>query len=163
MLLHIGCGNTKISEFVNIDHVPTKTTDLVTEAWDLGAFENNTVEYIYLRHAFEHLNRDQVSLALIEWRRVLVSGGIVHLVVPNIEFHARQLLGLVESLHHNQTSHAMAGFYGWDQADPHQWGYTETSLRRLLSDYGFNLTNTGIPALTERDREPWHLQVIGVK
>lgn len=169
MLLHIGCGRSRIEEFVNIDCRATSTTDLVAPAWDLSAFEDSTIEYIYARHTIEHLSFRDAARSLIEWRRVLCVGGIVHVVVPDILFHARQLLGLAESSHSaGQQEHALAGFYGWQNAgdgdeDLHRWGYTPASLERLLVTSGFKITDDGIAQLTERDCEPWHINMRATK
>lgn len=166
-LLHIGCGDSRIDEFVNIDCVPTETTDLVAAAWDLAANADATVEYIYTRHMFEHLSRSDAQRALSEWRRVLKVGGIVHIVVPDIAFHARQLLGLQVSQSDDQEEHALAGFYGWQrngaETDCHRWGYTPASLARLLTANGFQMTEDGIACLTERDLEPWHVNMRATK
>jgi predicted SAM-dependent methyltransferase len=159
MMLHIGCGNSRILEFTNIDCRPTSTTDIVAPAWDLQSIADESVEYIYARHMFEHLSCDEAARTLAEWYRVSALGGIVHLVVPNIEFHARQLLGLAQSLREDQQAHALAGFYGWQRDDPHRWGYTTRSLADLLGNYGFSITDAGIDQLCERDVEPWHINL----
>lgn len=160
--LHIGCGDTRIDGFVNIDCRKTAATDMVRRAWDLAAFETESVGYIYARHMLEHLSFADARRALNEWRRVLADGGILHIVVPDIAFHARQLLGQARSANADQEVHALAGFYGWqrDQEDDvHRWGYTPASLARLLGECGFLLTADGIQGLTERDTAPWHINM----
>lgn len=166
MMLHIGCGNSRIEEFVNIDCRRTLGADVVADAWDLDRIDDNSVEYIYARHTFEHLSRVQASQTLKEWWRVLEFGGLVHLVVPNLEFHAKQLLGMVESPRDDQRAHAMAGFYGWqndDSSDLHRWGYTPLSLATLLYRHGFEEVQDGIEQLTTRDVEPWHINMRAMK
>lgn len=171
MMLHVGCGDSRIEEFVNIDCRATKTTDLVADAWDLGAIASNSVEYIYSRHMLEHLSIHDAAKSLREWRRVLMPGGIVHVVVPNLIFHARQLLGLIERPGFpDQQAHALAGFYGWQneanggtKEDMHRWGYTPASLERLLVSCGLRPTTDGIDQLIELDPEPWHINVRATK
>lgn len=162
IMLHIGCGSTRIDEFVNIDCRPTAATDLVAAAWDLAAFADGSVGYLYTRHMLEHLSPADADRALAEWRRVLAADGVLHIVVPDIAFHARQLLGLERSDRRDQEAHALAGFYGWQrdlETDVHRWGYTPASLARLLGEHGFAQTEDGIDALVERDREPWHINM----
>jgi len=170
-MLHIGCGASRIAEFVNIDCRQTPTTDLVAQAWDLSAFGDASVDYIYARHMLEHLSFRDARRALDEWRRVLMDGGIVHVVVPDILFHARQLLGMVACpVRRDQQGHAMAGFYGGQRdvnggpdIDCHRWGYTPASLERLLVASGFRITGEGIEQLMSMDREPWHINRCAVK
>lgn len=170
MMLHIGCGNVKIEKFVNIDCRHTEATDLVTDAWDLHYIADDTVEYIYSRHMLEHLSNANAALALLEWHRVLEVGGIVHIVVPDIAFHARQLLGLAVRPETDQQAHAMAGFYGWQndshggmQEDLHRWGYTPASLAKLLKSCGLTPTDDGIEQLIAADDQPWHVNVRAIK
>ena len=160
--LHIGCGNTRIEGFINIDRCRTEATDRVAEAWDLDAFDEGSVVYIYTRHMLEHLSCADARRALTAWRRALAAEGILHVVVPDIAFHARQLLGLSRSDNADQEAHALAGFYGWQrdkENDVHRWGYTPASLTRLLGEYGFAPTDDGIKVLIDRDTAPWHINL----
>jgi len=161
MNLHIGCGDTRIEAFVNVDTRETPATDLVAPAWELPV-SDASVDYLYTRHMLEHLSPADARRALQEWRRVLAAEGVLHIVVPDIAFHARQLLGLSRSGHANQEAHALAGFYGW-QRDPeydvHRWGYTPASLARLLGECGFVRTDDGLVALIELDAAPWHINL----
>jgi predicted SAM-dependent methyltransferase len=162
IMLHIGCGNTRIEGFVNMDRCITATTDQVAEAWDLDAFDDGSVEYIYTRHMLEHLSCAEARRALTAWRRALAADGILHVVVPDIAFHARQLLGLARSGNADQEAHALAGFYGWQrdmENDAHRWGYTPASLARLLGECGFVPTDDGIQTLIDRDTAPWHINL----
>lgn len=170
LMLHIGCGASRIDQFVNIDCRATPTTDHVAPAWDLSAFPAGGVEYIYSRHMLEHLSIKDAARSLREWHRVLCAGGIVHVVVPNLLFHARQLLGLATCpVIEDQRAHALAGFYGWQSnndghGDLHRWGYTPDSLERLMrAAASFEITDDGIEQLTTRDCEPWHINMRAVK
>ena len=161
-MLHIGCGGSRVEGFVNIDCRRTVATDMVAAAWDLAVFDAGSVGYIYSRHMLEHLSCMDAARALAEWRRVLAVDGILHIVVPDLDFHARQLLGLARSGNADQEAHALAGFYGWQrdmEHDVHRWGYTSTSLARLLGEHGFALTVDGIPVLLDRDTAPWHINM----
>jgi predicted SAM-dependent methyltransferase len=135
---------------------------MVAAAWSLASFEAGSVGYIYSRHMLEHLSCVDARRALTEWRRVLAADGILHVVVPDIAFHARQLLGLVRSDSADQEAHALAGFYGWQrdmENDVHRWGYTPASLARLLGEHGFSGTDDGIPVLIDWDTAPWHINM----
>ncbi len=171
MLLHIGCGNVRIEDFVNIDCRATEATDIVSDAWNLRKIETASAEYIYARHMLEHLTRADAARSITEWVRILAPGGILHIVVPDIAFHARQLLGLAECpAADDQEAHAMAGLYGWQNPDNggtgedvHCWGYTRNTIERMLRDAGLTLTDDGFEQLVERDREPWHVNIRAMK
>jgi SAM-dependent methyltransferase len=53
-------------------------------------YEDNCLLYLYSSHCFEHLYRDQARRFLGECLRVLKPGGILRLVVPDLELLIRQ-------------------------------------------------------------------------
>jgi predicted SAM-dependent methyltransferase len=163
MKLHIGCGDRKRDGYVNIDTRETAATDMVADAWNLAAFADGTVAEVYSRHMLEHLHPGDARRTVQEWHRVLAGDGVLHLIVPDLIFHCRQLLGEVQSGFKDQRQHAFASIYGWRSAsfggerfDVHLWGYDEPAITELLRGCGF--------ARVERvragpDSEPWHLNV----
>jgi predicted SAM-dependent methyltransferase len=159
--LHIGCANTKIAGYINIDIRSTSATDIVTPAWNLHMYDDGVVSSIYCRHVFEHLDPNEAVMTLKEWHRVLVPGGAVNLIVPDLLFHCRQLL---ERAHiPKELNHAMAGFYGWrderkggNAHDAHKWGYTEQTLTSLVAEFGFSHISR---RLKGKDSESHHLNL----
>lgn len=84
-LLNIGCGNTFHQDWTNLDFVSTYPE--VTE-WDLRKglpFPNGSFDDCYSSHVLEHLTQTQASGFLSEVHRVLKSGGVVRIVVPDFE------------------------------------------------------------------------------
>lgn len=165
--LHIGCADNRLEGHINIDCRPTKATDLVAPAWDIPQIEAGSVACIYSRHMLEHLDPDDARQALRHWLVLLQRGGRLNVIVPDIEFHARQLLGLASSKLLDQKRHAFAGFWGWrdvarggNKEDAHRWGYTYQTLARELERAGFS----GINRVTQGvDAEPWHLNITAHK
>lgn len=86
MKLNLGCGQSKLDGFVNIDKYATYSPDLV---WDLEQtpypFEAGSVTEIVANHVLEHLGQStEVFFAIIkELHRVLASGGIINITVPH--------------------------------------------------------------------------------
>ncbi|WP_221930976.1 methyltransferase domain-containing protein [Telmatospirillum sp. J64-1] len=165
--LHVGCADKRLDGYVNIDCRQTKATDAVSDAWDLHMFADGSVSEIYSRHMLEHLDPNDARRTLRRWHSLLAPGGILHLVVPDIEFHARQLLGLAQSRFPDQLQHAFAGFWGWrdemrggSRHDAHRWGYTESSLTQELASAGFEKIER---VLQGPDSEAWHLQMLAAK
>lgn len=164
--LNVGCGDTRIPGFVGIDVRPSRGADYVLPAWDDSPFQPGSVAEIYSRHMLEHLNPGDARRTLTTWRRLLAPGGLLRLIVPDLEFHARQLLGQQVSWTRDPAenlAHALAGFYGWrdarrggDAEDAHRWGYTWPTLLALLAEIGFVEIRR---ATSGTDTEPWHLHV----
>ena len=76
---------------------------------------DRSVDAVYHSHVLEHIDRDAVPAFFAEVRRVLRSGGIHRIVVPDLERYARGYLASLESalsepparLHHDSTVEAM--------------------------------------------------------
>jgi len=142
--MHVEIGGGKAPRhpgYIQVDLVKHPATKHVAPAWKLP-FGVCTVQEIFTRHMLEHLDRERVHTSLREWRRVLRPGGIVTAIVPDLAYHARQLLDP-----HTQSSrlpgrtnleHAMAGFYGWaDGPMQHVWGYIDETLLSLFQGEGY--------------------------
>ena len=86
MKLNLGCGNAKISEWINVDKVPYCNPDQVV---DLEKFPwpwpDNSVDEILLSHVLEHLGAtSDVYLGIIkEIYRVCRNGAVISIVVPH--------------------------------------------------------------------------------
>jgi predicted SAM-dependent methyltransferase len=146
MKLHIGCGKRFIEGYKHLDILDFDHIDYQCPAWDICE-KDDSFEEIYSRHFFEHLNPFEVKQTLTEWRRVLKPGGIIHMVLPNIEYHCKQLYmpGRSPFLPNiSNYEHAIRSIYGWvDNTDEnlshmeHKWGYTRVTLTKTLNTYGF--------------------------
>lgn len=164
MKLNIGAGSVRREGFLSVDIRAAAGVDIVSNAWELSTIAPQSVSEIYTRHMVEHLDPNDAKLSLRRWFEILQPGGRINIVVPDIEFHARQLLGAATSHLPDQQAHAYAGFFGWrdetrggNREDAHRWGYTERSLVILMRDVGF----TDIArVLSGVDSEPWHLNVV---
>jgi predicted SAM-dependent methyltransferase len=112
---------------------------------------SNSTEVLYSSHMLEHLDRNEAKMFLAEARRVLGSGGIVRLAVPDIEQHVKAYISsgdadfFIESM---QMSTPTVGklserlrilFIG---VRHHQWMYDSKSLCKLLNNSGFTDAKT---------------------
>lgn len=166
--LHIGCNETRLNGYFNIDIRKTNSTDIVTNSWKLKMFNGESVSHIYSRHTIEHLTLHEANLTFKEWYRVLKAGATINIVVPDLNYHAKQLLGITDSKPYESPvkstfDHAMAGFYGWQRKDRgglidlHKWGYTEKSLYEILKSHNFKNFKRELDS--DIDSEPWHLNI----
>lgn len=141
--LHLGCGKKFIPGFVHIDLDNFPHIDYHHEISRLPMFKNNTVDLIYSCHAFEYFDRQQAEEVLKEWRRVLKSGGILRLAVPDFEAIVRVYLKYGKDLEHRGI---LGPLYGRIEIETergkktiyHKTTYDFKSLKKLLEDYGFN-------------------------
>jgi predicted SAM-dependent methyltransferase len=158
--LNLGSGFRPKDGWINID-----LSDRATLTLDLRRplpFPDHSVERIYSEHFFEHLNYAQLddpaaraletpsSLSealtfLRECRRVLVSGGVLDLVVPDAECIVREYAA------RHRTPFPAHGWWGpawcdtplhcvnyvFRQGSEHKYAYDEETLASVLADAGF--------------------------
>jgi SAM-dependent methyltransferase len=96
-LANIGCGSVFHPAWVNLDVSPP---DPAVRRWDarIGLpFSDGTVEACYASHVLEHLSKVEASRLLAECRRVLRPGGVIRIVVPDLEGIARHYLRLLDA------------------------------------------------------------------
>lgn len=134
--LHLGCGEKNFGDdWTHVDgsdYSHTHSHDIVNLP-----FEENSVDLIYLSHAFEYFNRDEAVNVLAKWRKVLKPGGVLRLAVPDF--------GACAKLYVNKgvpLSKYVGMFYGkWKMTETetiyHKTLYDFDSLKKLLEDNGF--------------------------
>jgi len=82
--LHLGCGEIKLKDFVNIDIIQTSAVDRVLDVRKLD-YSDNSVDMIYSAHVLEHFSQKEALPVLKEWYRVLKPGSTAVIVVPNFD------------------------------------------------------------------------------
>lgn len=85
MNVHLGCWHREIPGFVNVDLCDLPHINHRSEIDNLPFFGNNTVDLIYVSHAFEYFDREHAPSVLTEWRRVLKPGGTLRIAVPDFD------------------------------------------------------------------------------
>ena len=83
--LHIGSGGAILDGWLNVD---LEQVDKRVVYMDAGApypFPENTFEFVFSEHLFEHLNLDQQLVMLAELRRTLKQGGKARIATPNLD------------------------------------------------------------------------------
>ena len=90
--LNIGCGSQFDPRWTNLDLV--STDDRVIQA-DITAglpFDSEAFDFVYHSHVLEHLTPDQAVQLVQECWRVLRPGGVLRIVVPDLETICRLYL-----------------------------------------------------------------------
>ncbi len=149
--LHIGCGKGLLDGWINIDVYPAPLSQSVL--WGLP-FADGSVRYIFVSHLLEHLFFPlDVRPFLRELRRVLAPGGIVRIVVPDIEQCIEAYVNDDKTFFGNrreawpwwpENPTRLEDFLAYSGAgaepaylfESHKYGYDFETLQRELSDSG---------------------------
>lgn len=84
-MLNVGCGRRYDRRWTNVD---LESRDAMVREWDilLGLpFEDNSQDVVYHSHVLEHLRPVDGERLIAECVRVLSPGGILRIVVPDLE------------------------------------------------------------------------------
>jgi len=96
--LNIGCGKHFHEAWTNIDLVSVSPS---VRAYDLRKglpYADNSYDAVYTSHVLEHLSPADARSSLREQFRVLKRGGIIRVVVPDLEGVVREYLRQLESI-----------------------------------------------------------------
>jgi len=136
MKLNIGAGEAwsfAPPPWINIDIRPSVQPDVVADILDLP-FADQSVAAVYAGHVLEHLERDEVTAAACEIKRVLMSGARLLVAGPDTERSDRMFAeGLITAERHRSN-----GCHG-DPGNPcvHHWACTPGEIIRSLEAAGF--------------------------
>lgn len=95
--LNLGCGSNFHPDWTNVDFTATGK-DVI--AWNLRRgipFPDQSFDAVYHSHVLEHFSRKEAVSFLRECYRVLTLGGILRVVVPDLEQIARLYLYALEN------------------------------------------------------------------
>jgi predicted SAM-dependent methyltransferase len=125
--IHLGCGETYLDGYVNIDFPPEEHTiasvhpDRYADVRTLD-FEPGSVSEVRLHHLFEHFTRPESLALLVRWRKWLAPGGRLVIETPDAEGIARAFLksksiadklGLQRHLFGSQEAKWAIHYDGW--------------------------------------------------
>jgi predicted SAM-dependent methyltransferase len=101
-------------------------------------FDDGSIEEVLAYHILEHFCLDHANGILNEWKRVLKDGGVMYLIVPDVDVFTQRYV----------TGHFSLGQLGWgllghdhedaSTLDTHKVLYTEERLAQVLFDVGFS-------------------------
>lgn len=84
--LHIGAGGNIIQGWFNTDLEPQGNNVFYLDASKKFPIPDNTFDYIFSEHIFEHLTIEQQINMLTESYRILKIGGKTRIATPNFDF-----------------------------------------------------------------------------
>lgn len=134
ILIHLGCGDIASPEFINIDARPAPHVHYVRDVTDLSIFPDNYADLVYACHLLEHIRRDKLRKTLWEWRRILKTGGVLRLSVPDFD----ALLVIYRACDNDIDSIVAPLMGGQDYAENiHYSVFNLKYLSRFLTEVGF--------------------------
>jgi len=95
-LLNFGCGGTYHSDWINLDAVPVSPDVIGHDLTRELPFADERFDAVYGSHVLEHLEPKDAMRLLVDCFRVLKPGGIVRVVVPDLEGMVRLYLSSLE-------------------------------------------------------------------
>lgn len=124
------------------------------------SFPDNSTETIYCSHFLEHLNRRNALSFMKECYRVLVTGGIIRIIVPDLAQYAQQYIQRLRQINQEASINELPaerfledlGIFEKESANEnmlirlykkiynkniHKWMYDERSLAAFLLKCGF--------------------------
>jgi SAM-dependent methyltransferase len=110
-MLNLGCGRVFNENWRNYDIAAVHSSVIEHDLRNPIPICNDTAFAVYHSHVLEHLDRRKAFELLQECFRVLIPGGIVRIVVPDLEQIARQYIA--------QLDQAVQGCQGAE--DRHEW------------------------------------------
>jgi predicted SAM-dependent methyltransferase len=124
-LLNLGCGGHFHSDWVNVDIAPHDPRVLQHDLQSRLPFEDSSFAAVYHSHVLEHIPKSQAAAFLNECHRVLAPGGVLRVVVPDLEMITRLYLKYLDE--------AVAG--DEEAAKRHEWMTLEL-LDQLVREEG---------------------------
>ena len=148
--LHIGCGTVYKQVWINIDNNSDNNISMLDFKWDLRKplpFKDNSVDFIFNEHFFEHLTVKEGQKAIKDFYRILKSGGVMRIAMPDLDSIVKNYLNanwkyeqkeffFFFGLNFVQTRAELINinFRWWG----HKWLYDWEELYRRLKEAGCN-------------------------
>ena len=153
--LHLGCGRTPLKGWINTDLCINESIKYL-DASRIFPFKEETFQYIFSEHLFEHLQVSQGISMLNECYRILKIGGKIRLTMPDLEFLIHMYNHPDEPLHRQYIEWSLTNFNPFvaslfpDKDYPmafivnnfiqfwgHQMVYDKSTIKMLLERSGF--------------------------
>ncbi len=109
--LNLGCGGRFHSEWTNVDFYSTGIGVIAHDLTKSLPFPDNSYDAVYHSHVLEHFPKKVAPTFLRECCRILKPGGIIRVVVPDLEQIARLYLAILDKA--KQGDELAAKKYEW--------------------------------------------------
>jgi len=100
-LLNVACGSRFHKDWVNIDFYASSPEVKSINILKGLPYKDNSFDVVYSSHFLEHLTKNQADFVLSDIFRVLKPGGIIRIVVPDLENICREYLNVLSGIQDN--------------------------------------------------------------
>lgn len=132
--LNVGCGGAYFPEWTNCDLLPGRQV-VGHDLRDPLPWQTGTFDAVYSSHVLEHLTEEAGMRQLADQFRVLKSGGVCRVVVPDLEGLCREYLKALEGCEQDRNAESLRR-YRWAVVELLDQMVREESggaLRKLLN------------------------------
>lgn len=143
--LNIGCGRDKKNKFpapwINTD-IDGDCADIICDVKKLPNDWSGRFDEVRASHILEHFFLDEFDSILSEWIRVLKTGGILRIIVPDLDLISEALISGVDSkkrqsISINETTPILAQIYGIGyetRSTSTEWRHRFLFNKKLISE-----------------------------
>lgn len=161
--LNLGCGNVFSPEWNNLDLYRSK--DVVYHDLNKGIpFGDNVFDAVYSSHLLEHFSREKGEFLIKEIFRALKSGGIVRLVLPDLEGIVKEYSKNIENFRSNPSEQNLKR-YQWSLLELYDQAVRRVSGGEMLKALKRGDVDWEYIALRAGDEfydwYPWNKQKLG--
>ncbi|HEX9990359.1 MAG TPA: methyltransferase domain-containing protein [Chloroflexia bacterium] len=154
LLVNLGAGDKGKPGWVNVDVLKLPNVNCVYDCRKKLPFPENSVKGIFCEHFFEHIDyTEEAPYFLSECHRVLMPGGVIRIIVPDLEKYLRaycagswEEFGRIRPLVDGGRDRYFGNKYNtqmelvnvlFRQGHEHKFAYDFRTLAFLLDKYGF--------------------------
>jgi predicted SAM-dependent methyltransferase len=114
-LLNIGCGYhySNKSEWTNLDFIATGENVIAHNLLKGIPFEDESFDFVYHSHVLEHFQKEDGVVLIKECFRVLKKGGILRIVIPDLESIIENYLTFLKKGLENPDDDLNRANYNW--------------------------------------------------
>ncbi len=146
MKLHLGCGQTYLDGYLNVDFPSSEHQVQSISVADRHAdltqlrFARNTVDEVRLHHVFEHFRRPEAAALMASWNSWMREGAVLHIEVPDLG----RMAWIFANPFASRRARAVAErhLFGSHEAKwaAHYEGYDAAQMKSLFHAMGFAIT-----------------------
>jgi predicted SAM-dependent methyltransferase len=136
----LNLGPNRRMGYTNVDLNEFHGPDLVADITDIHQAEDGAADEVLAQDVLEHVPSTKVMPALVEWNRLLCSGGTLLVRVPDLRSIAGMFVAGAPEADLIQMLYGTQSYAG----DFHMSGFTVDRLKGMLEEAGFSLASVEI-------------------
>ncbi|HEY9584318.1 MAG TPA: methyltransferase domain-containing protein [Candidatus Paceibacterota bacterium] len=147
VMLYLGCGNDRMKDFIHVEinlwKHQTGYPDVLADISEKIPLADNVADLVFSRATMEHLTYTELLNCLLESRRVLKRGGVVRMVLPDLDKLVENYRNKVHSTDIESgpdmpNSDYVETFVAQITYHDHFYNHTFETMRRALAKAGFD-------------------------